>query len=443
MAWCCTSPKVSIDIRKVMEMAETDTNYFMADQAFYNDPFRYLDEIRSRSAVYREPHYGVYMVTGLGDCLKVWRDEEHYSSVNTVSGPFLEWPQPLEGDDLSEQIDRHRLQLGPRNNQLVTLDGTVHESVRALVAILFTPARLKKVEDFIGDYASQLIDRMVAQGELEVYNGPAREMTFYVIISLLGIPMDEAHKLLERTEANAQTMGRIGQPDGTGGVAAGNIGFGQSYEYFVEQVKAVRENPSEGILNTLATSTFRDGTLPSPEYIANICTVLFGAGQESTARMITHCLRYIAEDPALQDELRSDPSKLTNFIEEVLRYESPSKGTFRLAKKNTTLAGVDIPAGSTLCLLRIAANRDPEVFPDPHTLDPARANARQHVAFGGGVHMCIGQSLARMEINKFLRICLEKTSHISLVPGKNTFDYDFSYQLRGLQHLYIKMTPRN
>ena len=422
-------------------MSTAEINYFKADQSFYNHPFPYLDDIRSRSPVYREPHYGVYMVTGLQDCLKVWRDEEHYSSVNTVSGPFLEWPEPLIGEDLSEQIDRHRPHLGPRNNQLVTLDGKVHESVRALVAILVTPARLKKVEEFIEEYASQLIDRMVAQDELEVYNGPAREMTFYVIISLLGIPMDEAHKLLERTEANAETMGRIGQPDGTGGVAAGNIGFGQSYEYFVEQVKAVRKSPGEGILNTLATSTFRDGTLPSPEYIANICTVLFGAGQESTARMITHCLRYIAERPELQAELRAHPDKLTNFIEEVLRYESPSKGTFRLAKKNTSLAGVDIPVGSTLCLLRIAANRDPEVFPDPHELDLNRANARQHVAFGGGVHMCIGQSLARMEIHTFIRLCLEKTSNIELIPGKNTFDYDFSYQLRGLQHLHLKLTP--
>lgn len=422
-------------------MSSAEINYFQADQGFYNNPFPYLDDIRGRSPVYREPHYGVYMVTGLEDCLKVWRDEEHYSSVNTVSGPFLEWPAPLVGDDLTDQIEQHRPQLGPRNNQLVTLDGKVHESVRALVAILFTPARLKKVEDFIGDYASQLVDRMVAQGELEVYNGPAREMTFYVIISLLGIPMDEAHRLLERTEANARELGRIGQPDGTGGVGAGNIGFGQSYAYFVEQVNAARENPGEGILHTLATSTFRDGTLPSPEYIANICTVLFGAGQESTARMITHCLRYMAERPELQAELRANPDKLTNFIEEVLRYESPSKGTFRLAKKNTTLAGVDIPAGSTLCLLRVAANRDPSIFPDPHTLDPDRVNARQHVAFGGGVHMCIGQSLARMEINKFLRVCLEKTSDIELLPGKNTFDYDFSYQLRGLQHLYLRMTP--
>ena len=424
-------------------MSIAETNYFQADQDFYNDPFPYLDDIRKRSRVYREPHHGVYMVTGLEDCLAVWRDEEHYSSVNTVSGPYLEWPEPLVGDDLTDQIEQHRAQLGPRNNQLVTLDGRMHESVRALVAILFTPARLKKVEDFIGEYAAEVVDRMVAQGELEVYNGPAREMTFFVIISLLGIPMEEAHRLLERTEANAQAMGRIGQPDGTGGVAAGTIGFGQSYDYFVEQVKAVRENPGDGILNTLATSTFRDGTLPSPEYIANICTVLFGAGQESTARMITHCLRYLAERPELQAAMRAEPDRLTNFIEEVLRYESPSKGTFRLAKKPTTLAGVDIPAGSTLCLLRIAANRDPAVFPDPHTLDPERANARQHVAFGGGVHMCIGQSLARLEIKKFLQVCLEKTSHIELIPGKNTFDYDLSYQLRGLQHLYLKMTPAN
>lgn len=415
-------------------------NYFQADQAFYNDPFPYLDELRSRARVYREPHHGVYMVTGLEDCMQVWRDEEHFSSVNTVGGPFIEWPAPFEGNDIGGQIADQRPALGPRNNQLVTLDGKEHEQMRTLVSILFTPMRLKKVEDFIVDYSAQVVDRMVAKGELEVYNGPAREMTFYVIISLLGIPMDQAEDLLHRVESGPK--GRIGEPDGTGGVQAGNVNFGTVYNYFVEQVNAARsQESSSGVLATLAKSTLRDGTLPPPEYIANMCSVLFGAGQESTARMITHCLRYLAERPELQADMRANPDKLPNFIEEVLRYESPSKGTFRLAKKDTELAGVAIPAGSVLCLLRVAANRDPNVFPDPHRLDPYRDNARQHVAFGGGVHMCIGQSLARLEIKTFLRHCLEKSSRIELVEGKNDFDYDFSYQLRGLKQLWLRFVP--
>jgi cytochrome P450 len=419
-------------------MTASETNYFMADQAFYNSPFSYLDEVRRRGRVYQEPHQGVYMVTGLEDCLKVWRDEDDYSSVNTVTGPFMAWPGPMEGPDLTDLIGKYRPELGPRNNMLVTLDGDQHEAVRALVSILFTPSQIRKVEAFINDHANQVVDRMVEQGEAEVYNGFAREMTFYVIITLLGVPMSEAKRLLQRVESN--TTGRIGEPDGTGGVQAGTLTFGLAYEYFLEKVREARANPTSGVLSTLANATFRDGELPSAEQMATMCCVLFGAGQESTARMIAHCLRYLAQYPQMQASLRADRSKLANFIEEVLRYESPSKGTFRLAKRDTELAGVAIPAGGVLCLLRIAANRDPDVFPDPHTLDMDRKNARRHVAFGGGVHMCIGQNLARTEINTFVGLCLDKTSNIELVEGKNSFDYDLSYQLRGLQHLYLRFT---
>jgi cytochrome P450 len=413
-----------------------DTNYFMADQAFYNDPFPYLDKARAASRVYREPYQGVYMVTGLKDCLQVWRDEENFSSVNTVTGPFMEWPGPLSGDDLSGLIDEYRPQLGPRDNQLVTLDGMQHEELRALVSVLFTPVRLKQVDDFINSYTETVVERMVAAGEVELYANYARDITFYVIINLLGVPMDEAKDLLQRVELHG-AKGRIGDPDGSGGVKAGNLNFGTAYEYFLTKVKEARESPTTGILNTLANARFRDGSLPSAETIGTMCCVLFGAGQESTARMMAHCLRYIAQYPEIQADLRANPDKIANFVEEVLRYESPSKGTFRLAKKETTLAGVTIPAGGILCLLRIAANRDAEVFPDPHTLDIDRKNARQHVAFGGGVHMCIGQSLARKEVNTFVKLCLEKSRHIEFVEGKNTFDYDLSYQLRGLQHLHL------
>lgn len=419
----------------------TKINYFMADQAFYNNPFPYLEAVRNQAKVYREPHYGIYMVTGMKECMQVWRDEDNYSSVNSITGPFLEWPGPLEGDDLSDLIAQYRPQLGPRNNQLATLDGADHEMLRAIVSILFTPIQLKRVEDFITTHAAEMVDGMVAQQEIEVYNGPARELTFFVIVSLLGLPMEDAHQLLEMIENNAQTHGRIGQPDGTGGVQAGTLSFGSARQYFVEKVTEARNDSSaaSGVLNTLANATYRDGTLPSAEYISTICTTLFGAGQESTARMITHCLRYVAQYPEIQADLRANPDKITNFVEEVLRYETPSKGSFRLAKKNTTLADVPIAAGSILYLPRIAANRDPNVFSDPHSLDIDRKNARQHVSFGGGVHMCIGQSLARMEINTVIRLCLEKTSKIELVEGKNTFDYDFSYQLRGLQNLYLRM----
>jgi cytochrome P450 len=150
-------------------------------------------------------------------------------------------------------------------------------------------------------------------------------------------------------------------------------------------------------MSRLASVRFTDGELPEVMDVVRLATILFAAGQETTARLLSAGMRVLCEQATVAEELRGDPGAIPNFVEECLRLESPIKGSFRLALRNTTLAGVDIPVGSTVMAVIGAANRDPRIFEDPDRFDARRPNARRNIAFGHGEHFCPGASLARAE----------------------------------------------
>jgi cytochrome P450 len=180
--------------------------------------------------------------------------------------------------------------------------------------------------------------------------------------------------------------------------------------------------------------------------LVRIATFLFIAGHETTARLLSSALRVLAEDADLQESLRTNRDRIPNFVEEMLRLESPIKSDFRLARKTTTLAGVEIPAGTTMMLLPGAANRDPAHFECPAELRIDRPNARQNVAFARGVHSCPGGPLARIEgrvtiermLDRLRAIRIDETHHGP--PGNRRFRYVPLYIIRGLQELHLEFT---
>jgi cytochrome P450 len=202
--------------------------------------------------------------------------------------------------------------------------------------------------------------------------------------------------------------------------------------------------PQADILTEMATQHFPDGTLPEVVDLARIATFLFIAGPETTARLLSSALRLLAEDPDLQDTLRRNRELVPNFVEEMLRLESPIKSDFRLTRVATTLAGVDLAAGTTMMLLPGAANRDPAHFDCPAELRVDRPNAGQNVAFARGVHSCPGGPLARIEGRVTIERILDRLSEIRISeahhgpPGARRFDYVPLYILRGLEALHIE-----
>lgn len=415
---------------------------FFQDDEVVADPYPYFEALRGKCPVHRESHHDVMMVTGYDEAVQVFNDSETFSSCLSVTGPFPGFPVPLEGDDVSDLIEQYRDQL-PMSDQLPTLDPPVHTDHRGLLMRLITPRRLKENEALMWHLADARLDAYLAGGEGDFISGFAGPFTLAVIADLLGVPDEDRDAFVEGLEHRPHTDAGIGSTDGEVAYSPLEYLYGQFSAYVEER----RREPRDDVITGLATATFADGSTPDVADVARVATNLFAAGQETTVRLLSNALKLIAEDPDLQHLLRTERDRIPNFIEETLRTESPIKGDFRLSRVPATVGGVDIPAGTTLMVLNGAANRDPRHFEDPETFDPARANARHHLAFGRGIHTCPGAPLARAEARVAIERILDRTTDITVserVHGPadaRTYRYLPTYILRGLTHLNLEFTP--
>ncbi len=404
-------------------------DYFRADD-LAQDPYDYWAALRSQCPVTREPHRGVYMVTGYNEAIAVYHDQASFSNCNSAIGPFARFPVPLEGDDVAEIIEAHRDEL-PFSDQLPTFDPPKHTAHRGLLMRLITPKRLKENEVFLKELADRQIDSFAGRGRCEFVSDYAGPYTLLVIADLLGVPEEDHPEFLDRL-THEHDLTKTHSP------------LAYLYEKFTGYIEDRRRSPGDDVMTGLATATFPDGSLPPVEDVMKIAANLFAAGQETTARLLTTALQILGDRPELQQRLREDRTQVSAFIEEVLRLESPIKGTFRLSRVPTTVHGTEIPAGSTVMVLAGAANRDEREFADPDELRLDRANGRQHIAFGHGIHTCAGAPLARVEANVSLQRLLDRLADIRIdeqqhgAPGARGWRYTPTWMLRGLDELHLE-----
>jgi cytochrome P450 family 150 subfamily A5 len=424
-------------------MSDFDGIDFFRDDEVVADPYPYLEALRGRCPVTREPHHDVVMITGYDEAIEVYNDVATFSSCTSVTGPFPGFPVPLVGDDVGELIEAHRDEL-PFSDQITTQDPPAHTDQRALLMRLITPKRLKENEAFMWRLADRQLDAFLASGEGEYIGGFAGPFTLLVIADLLGVPEDDRDAFADALQHPPHGDGGVGS---TGDDTMAHSPLEYLYQRFTEYVEDRRREPRDDVLTGLATATYPDGSTPEVIDVVRIAANLFAAGQETTVRLLSSALLLIAEDPALQDLLRGDPARIPNFIEETLRFESPVKGDFRLSRIPATVGGVDLPAGTTVMLLNAAANRDPGRFDDPEIFRADRANARQHLAFGRGAHTCPGAPLARTEARVSIERILDRTRDIRISEREHgpanarRYRYVPTFILRGLTRLHLEFTP--
>lgn len=405
---------------------------FFRDREVQDDPYAYFDAIRERGAIWQEPHYGVYLATGYEAARAVYDDSINFSNCNNVAGPFVKFPEPFEGDDVSEIIERHRDML-PFSDQLPTFDPPRHTAHRSLLARLLTPRQLRSNEDFMWRMADHFLDGLLAAGSCEFIRDYAAPYTLLVVADLEGVPEADHSIFADHLGGHVKELEH--QP----------LKF--LYDRFTGYIASRRAEPLDDVMTAMATATFPDGSVPEVHDVALLAANLFAGGQETTVRLLSFALRLLAERPDLQQRLREDRSKIPDFIEETLRLESPLRAQFRMARRTVTVAGVDIPPGGTVLLLPGAANRDPAEFPDPATFDLDRPNARLHLTFGHGAHHCAGAHLARAEGRVTLNRLLDRTSAITISEAEHgpadarRWRYLPTYFLRGLTSLTVDLTP--
>lgn len=424
---------------------EFEAHDFFRSDRFVNDPYPYFDYLREQSPVLREPHHGIVMVTGYDEALQVYNDPKHFSSCMSTSGPFAGCPIPLEGrenDDISELIEEYRDQT-PFSDQLPTMDPPEHTKHRALLMALITPKRLKENEEFMWELADQQIDKFISRGECELMADYAQPFAVLVISDLLGVPAEDRDQFRRKlTHQEQEKGGSIGGVEKDSETHHSPLEW--LYDTFSAYIEDRRSNPRGDIMSGLAKATFPDGSEPEPIDVARVAANLFAAGQETTVRLLSYAFQVVAERPDLQQRLRDDRSLIPNFVEECLRMEGPVKGDFRLAKKPTTVSGVDIPAGTFLYIANAAANRDSRHFENPGEFQVDRKNARLNIAFGRGRHACPGAPLARAEAVVSLNRLFDRTSDIRIsekVHGPaaaRRYSYIPTFILRGLTHLNLE-----
>ena len=408
---------------------------FFTDPELIRDPTPYYAALQKLGPVVREPHHGVFLISGIEEILAVYADHDSFSSVVAPLGPFVELPQPAEGETIADVV-AHRSDEIPLSGQLFTLDPPKHTRHRTLLSKILTPNRLKENEEFMWSLADELIDEFADRGEVEFCNAYAGPFTLLVIADLLGVPREDHERFRGWLQGKGTPL-----PGDAKGMEGGEQVFANLYPYFTRYVEERRDSPRDDVLTQLATVRFPDGELPEVADIVRIAATLFAAGQETTARLLATGMRILAEQPSLADELRANSEAIPNFVEECLRFESPIKGPFRLVLRDTQIAGVDIPMGSIVMAMNGAANRDPRVFEDGNRFDAKRPNARRNIAFGHGEHFCPGSSLTRAEARISFERLLTRLDDLQLVDP-SALSYAPSFIIRGLNDLPLRFRRR-
>jgi cytochrome P450 len=413
-----------------------DTLDFLTDASVLADPVPYYEYLRERPVRHVPPH-GVVAVTGYDEAVAVWRAPEDYSSVNSSSGPFPRLPVEPGTDDVTRLIEEHRHEF-PINEHITSFDPPKHAAHRALMMRLMTPKRLQDSEPFMRSLADRLIDGFHATGRCEFVADYAYPYALLSIANLLGVPEAEHGRFLD--ELLAYQAGSLEKP------LEGNP-FAFMDPIFLDYVEDRRAHPRSDVITKMATATFPDGSLPEPIDIVRIAVFLFAAGQGTTAHLMGMMLRHLAERPELQARVRADRDLVVPFIEETLRFDSPTKALFRMARRTHELDSCPVTAGEAIMVMPGAANRDERRFDRPDEFLVDRPNVRDHVAFGRGIHACPGGSLARAEARISLNRLLDRLGDIRIAErhhgtaGNRRYDWKPSFLLRGLEALYLEFTP--
>ena len=413
-----------------------DTDFF-SDPAVAQDLPGYLASLRSACPVMRERFQDVFMVTGYDEALEVYSQQgEVFSSAVAVTGPLPPLPFTPNGN-VAAQLAEHRREM-PWTDHLATFDGAHHTQHRALLQQLLTHKRLKANEDYVGSLVIRLVDGLIDRGGCEITQDFAHALSTLVIADLLGVPEADRPALLEAMGPDPTQLG------GDEGFKIGPDPLLHLHARFLGYLKDRLAHPQDDMLTDLAQARFKDGGDPGLEVKAQLACFLFGAGQDTSARLVAFCFRALGDRPEVQAKLRSEPGRVPEFIEEVLRTDPPVKTMSRLALKDAEVGGVAIPAGSIVTVCSGGANRDPRRFADPDTFDYDRPGVRDHVAFSRGSHGCIGAPLARMEVRVALEQFLGRTSDIRISEAKHgpagarRYAYEPTYMLHGLQALHVE-----
>lgn len=335
----------------------------------------------------------------------------------------------------------------PRVATMLTIDPPYHTRFRGTVATYFTPKRMAELRDPMIEIVHRLIDSWIGRGRngegtIEFVTEFGVPLPIEAIARVLNVPADRMADFKKWSDDNIATIGTSITDDEQVAAAEGIVEF---QHYFADQLERRRVNPEGDLMSDLVNAEIDDdegGKRPlTMAEMLSIVSQLLVAGNETTTKALTEGMMLLARHPEQWAALRADPAgRAPAVVEEVLRLSTPTQGMFRKVTEDTEIDGCPVPKGARIVVTYTAANRDPKVWgDDPDAFDPDRPNHKDHLAFGKGIHFCLGAPLSRLEMQIAFQILAERVATISL-PDTNTFEYHPSFMLRGLKRLDLAFT---
>ncbi len=390
----------------------------LLDPQVLANPYPFYARLRSVDPVHWDPFLHVWIVTRYQDVITVYTK---FSADRTPTPQFFEAIGAPEVAPVANVMVK----------QMLFKDAPAHTRLRKLAGAGFIPARIRKLRDQIQQTTEQLIDKVYERGDgiIDILDDIAEPLPAIVTTGLLGLPVEDYAQLKDWSIRFAEMLGNFQHnPDRLGGVLTAVEGM---QAYFKNAIKEQRQNPRDGLLYALMSAEVDGDRLTDDEVVAN-CIVTMVGGLETTTNLIGNGMLSLMRFPDQQARLRNEPGIMTAAVEELLRYESPSQHTGRLAPDDVVLGGKQIKKRQAVMAIMAAGNRDPERFPDPDRLDFNRPDNR-HLAFGWGAHFCFGAPLARLEGEIVFETILRRFPKLELTDAN--LEWRENSGLRGLKSL--------
>jgi cytochrome P450 len=386
------------------------------------DPFTVLELARREQPVFYAEAFGLWVVTRHDDVLAVLKDHRSFSSEGALKSTSKPYPPEVVAV-LAEGA--------PEMPYIIEIDPPQHDRIRGPVTRAFTPRRIAELEPRIREITADLLDRLAGETQADIVERFAWPLPLRVLGELFGIPredLDQLHHWGQDWLLLQQELPLERRLEHARGVVA-------FQRYLLRAVEERVEQPTDDLLGALVA--MRDDLDPplSLVEIAGLPLDIMVAGHVTVTRAIGSTLHRLFGDPSLRDQLL-DPALAPRAIEEILRLESPAQGLFRVTTREVEVGGVMLPEGARVMAHFASANRDECVFDRPDEYDPHRPEIAKHLAFGKGIHFCIGAPLARLELTIALPMLLERLP--GLRPGPGAAQREEIFFARGFRSLPVE-----
>jgi cytochrome P450 len=382
------------------------------------NPFPLLDLARREQPVFYAPQFDLWVVTRYDDVLAVLKDHRTFSSVGALLSRTSELPAAAR-EVLAEGW--------PDMPYIIDVDPPLHDRIRGLVVRAFTPRRVAEMEPRIEAIARELIDGFAHEGRADVIERFAWPLPLSVLGEMLGIPRDDLPRLHEW----GQDWLLLQQERPADEQVVHARGLVEMQRYFVRALEEREREPRDDLMGALMAAR-EDLTVPE---VAGVPLDLMVAGHVTVTRAIGSALAVAFRHPDLREQL-GDPERAPLAAEEVLRLESPAQGLFRRTTREVELGGAALPGGARVMVHFGSANRDDSVFDEPDTPRPQRDALNKHLAFGKGIHYCIGAPLGRLELRVAMPMLLERLPNLR--PADEPPEREPIFFARGFRKLVVE-----